>query len=92
MLGKLFYHINNNFGKFLFKNPNTLYYNLFNKLHLNLIANKNFESEEIKQYINKGFFKPKINSIDFCKNISSEINKQPINSEKIFIYFKLMIV
>lgn len=89
MLGKFFYYINNNFGKFLFKNPNTLYYNLFNKLHLSLIANKFFENEEIKQYIDKGFFKPKINSIDFCKNISSEINKQPVNSEKNFYTFQI---
>ena len=81
MIGKILYSINNNFGKYLFKNPNTLYYNLFNKLHQNFIANKNFETENIKKYFEKGFFKTKINSINFCKYIASEIEKQPINSK-----------
>ena len=59
MLGKLLYYVNSNFGKYLFKNPNTLYYNFFNKLHLNLIANKHSENEEINQYLQKGFFQDK---------------------------------
>ena len=89
MLGKLFYYVNSNFGKYLFKNPNTLYYNFFNKLHLNLIANKHSENEEIKQYLQKGFFKTKINSKEFCEYISSEIEKQPVNSKNSFYNFEI---
>jgi len=67
MIGKLLYYINGNLGKYIFKNPNTLYYNLFNKLHRVLIANKELESEEINQYLKNGFFKTKINSVDFLQ-------------------------
>ena len=75
MIGKLLYYINGNLGKYIFKNPNTLYYNLFNKLHRVLIANKELESEEIKQYLKNGFFKTKINSVDFCKYVSAAMQK-----------------
>ena len=75
MIGKLLYYINGNLGKYIFKNPNTLYYNLFNKLHRVLIANKELESEEINQYLKNGFFKTKINSVDFCKYVSAAMQK-----------------
>ena len=43
-------------GLYFFGNPNTLYNNLFNKLHLKLIANKETDNEDILQFIKKGFF------------------------------------
>ena len=89
MLGKILYYINGNLGKYIFKNPNTLYYNLFNKLHLKLIANKDLENEDIKEYLKKGFFKTKINSVEFCKYISSEIKKQPVDPKNCFYNFKI---
>tara|TARA_B100000886_G_scaffold337145_1_gene297281 strand:- start:2756 stop:3655 length:900 start_codon:yes stop_codon:yes gene_type:complete len=89
MLGKFFYYVNANLGKYIFKNPNTLYYNFFNKLHLNLIAKKDTANEDIVQYLKKGFFKTKINSTELCKYISSEIEKQPVNSENRFYNFKI---
>ena len=89
MLGKLLYYINDNLGKYIFKNPNTLYYNLFNKLHRVLIANKELESEEIKQYLKDGFFKTKSNSVDFCKYVSAEIKKQSVNLDKSFYKFEI---
>ena len=89
MFGNFFYYINANLGKFFFKNPNTLYYNLFNKLHQNFIAKKYFENEEIKQYIQKGFFKTKINSKKFCRYIASEIKKQSVSSKDYSYKFKI---
>lgn len=66
-------------GLYFFGNPNTLYNNLFNKLHLKLIANKETDNEDILQFLKKGFFKTKINSSSLCKYISNEINKQSVN-------------
>ena len=79
MIGKLLQHINNNLGLYFFGNPNTLYYNLFNKLHLMLIANKETDNEGIRQFLKKGFFKTKINSSSLCEYISTEIRKQSVN-------------
>ena len=79
MIGKLLQHINNNLGLYFFGNPNTLYYNLFNKLHLKLIANKEIDNEDIHQFLKKGFFKTKINSSSLCEYISTEIRKQSVN-------------
>lgn len=89
MIGKLLYIINTNFGKYLFNNPNTLYHNIFNKLHLNFIADKKFNDEEIKQYLKKGFFKTNINSTNLSKDISSEIQKQSIDTSKSSVSFKI---
>lgn len=89
MLGKLLYFININFGKYFFKNPNTLYHNIFNKLHLNLIANKKLYDEEIKQYVKKGFFKTNINSFNFSRDISLEIKKQTIDKNKSSVSFQI---
>ena len=38
-------------GLYFFGNPNTLYNNLFNKLHLKLIANKETDNEDILQFL-----------------------------------------
>jgi thiol-disulfide isomerase/thioredoxin len=66
-------------GLYFFGIPNTLYNNLFNKLHLKFIANKETDNEDIRQFLKKGFFKTKINSSSLCEYISTEIKKQSVN-------------
>ena len=74
-----FYKKHLGLGLYFFKNSNTLYHNLFNKLHLKLIANKETDNEDIRQFLKKGFFKTKINSSSLCEYISTEIKKQSAN-------------
>jgi len=44
-----------------------------------LIANKETDNEDIRQFLKKGFFKTKINSSSLCEYISTEIKKQSVN-------------
>ena len=62
MASKFLDNFNKNFGKLFFGNPNTLYYNIFNKYHKSLIAKKNGIGNEITEFINKGFFKTNVDS------------------------------
>ena len=90
MLGKIFHSINTNLGQILFNNPNTLYYNIFNNLHLSLIANKNIKDNEYMQkYLQDGFFKTNINSSEFCHQINSKIAKQFVDSNTSFHRFHI---
>jgi len=78
MIGKYLEKINKTFGRILFNSPSLLYYYIFNKAHQTFIANKKMMSYNIKNYHKEGFFKTNIDSSNFCKFISSKINKQRI--------------
>lgn len=89
MINKFFNYVNKNFGRYLFNCPNRLYYNIFNKLHLNFIARKRIEDKNIKEYLEKGFFKTRIKSVELCKFISSELQKQKIQPENFRFVFRI---
>ena len=90
MIGKILYSINANLGKIFFNNPNTLYYNIFNNLHLSLIANKNIKDNEMMQkYFQDGFFKTNINSTEFCHQINSKIANQSVETSISFHRFQI---
>ncbi len=88
MLGKVFFKINQNFGRYIFKNPNNFYNNIFNFSHKILISNKTNNSD-IQKFLNQGFFKTKINSLDFCEKINAELNLQNPNDEKGYFHFEI---
>ena len=71
--------INKNLGITLFKNPNTLNYNLFNFFFKKNLVN--FNDNKIKKYHELGFLKPNINSLKLSKYLSNKINN--INIKKI---------
>ena len=55
----IYQKINKNFGVKIFKNPNTLNYNLFNFFQKNIVdGNEKF----LSSYHNLGYFKPHIDS------------------------------
>ena len=60
MLGKLFFYLNQNLGRVFFGNPNSLYYNIFNKYHENLISKKDGFDMEFKKYVDDGFFRTNV--------------------------------
>lgn len=89
MASKFLDNFNKNFGKLFFGNPNTLYYNIFNKYHKSLIAKKNGIGNEITEFINKGFFKTNVDSSEFCMKISDCIKRQIINNQKGYFKFEI---
>ena len=89
MIIKTLEKINKNSGILFFNNPNTLYYNIFNKLHKYFIANEKIVDTELKDYIDNGYIKTKINSTDLCNKINTEIKKQKIEKDKYFHDFEI---
>ncbi len=89
MVGELLHNFNKKFGKFFFGNPNTLYYNIFNKYHKSLIAKKNGIGNEISEFINKGFFKTDIDSSEFCMKVSNCLKRQNIDNKKGYFQFEV---
>lgn len=89
MIRKTLFQINKHFGKFFFGNPNSLYYNIFNKMHFHFIANKNHNESIINEYVKKGFVKTNINSKALCEYISSEIKKQSPDPNQSFYNFTI---
>ena len=57
MIGKILFNINQNFGRYFFKNPNN-FYNIFNISHRFLIS-RNTDNPDIKKFLNHGFLKQK---------------------------------
>ena len=70
--------INKSFGVKIFKNPNSLNYNLFNFFKKNIADNN---EELISSYHNLGYFKPNVDSKELANFISNKI-KEP-NAKKI---------
>lgn len=87
MLGNLLFKINQNFGRIIFKNPNMLYYNLFNFFHKKLIANDN-DNYFIKEFLNTGYLKTNVNSSNFCAQLKKELDLQTPNDEKGYYHFE----
>ena len=84
-------YINKNFSVFFFKNPNALYYNIFNLLHKKLIAKGNNIDFEIKDFILKGYFKTNINSLHLSNLICEEIKKESVDENKPYHDFDINI-
>ena len=79
----LFENINKKFGLKLFKNPNTLNYNLFNMLFKLNDANFN-QDIDLTNYHKTGFLKTSIDSFSLASFLSEEIKKQkPEFKEKV---------
>jgi hypothetical protein len=64
--------INKSFGVKLFKNPNTLNYNLFNFFLKKYVINKNVDI--LKSYHNLGYIKPNVDSVEIAKYLSKKIS------------------
>ncbi len=89
MLGKLFFYLNQNLGRVFFGNPNSLYYNIFNKYHENLISKKDGFDMEFKKYVNDGFFRTNVNSLELCNEINEKLNVQSIDYNKKQFQFEI---
>tara|TARA_A100001011_G_C14294473_1_gene837790 strand:+ start:1122 stop:2027 length:906 start_codon:yes stop_codon:yes gene_type:complete len=97
----ILYKINKYSGTYLFNEPNTLTYSLFNFLYNKFIINLDGADEEIKYFHENGYFKPKINfknevyqlnnviEIDNVDNNQSQF-KFSLNSNSIQIIKKLL--
>ena len=64
--------INKSLGVKLFKNPNTLNYNLFNFFLKKYVINKNVDI--LKSYHNLGYIKPNVDSVEIAKYLSKKIS------------------
>lgn len=82
MIGKILEYLNKNLGKVFFGNPNSFNYNLFNKYHKSLIAKKEISDRYVNKFINDGYFKTNINSVEICKKLNEHIFKQKIELKK----------
>ena len=69
----IFQKINKNFGVKIFKNPNTLNYNLFNFFFKKNIVDDN--EKFLSSYHNLGYFKPHIDSKELANFLSSKIQE-----------------
>lgn len=74
-------NINKSFGVKLFKNPNTLNYNLFNFFYKKFIADKNNEDQLIA-YHNLGYIKPNIDSKNLAIFLSNKIKSNNVKKIK----------
>ncbi len=88
MLGKVLFKINQNFGRIFFNNPNNLYNNIFNLSHKILISKKTTNTH-VQKFLSHGFFKPEINSNDFCEKINAELNLQKTEDENGYFHFEI---
>lgn len=88
MFGKILFKINLNFGRYIFRNPNSLYYNIFNLCH-RLLISKKINNQNIKEFLNIGYSKIKINSDHFCDKINDELKLQSPNDEKGYFHFEI---
>ena len=66
-------YLNKNLGLFLFKNPNTFNYILFNKFYSLFILKKKFAIGEILEFHKKGFIKTKYESQELVKFVNEKI-------------------
>ena len=68
-------NINKNYGLKIFKNPNTLNYNLFNLFFkINIASYKN--DEDIMNYHKLGYLKTNIDSTSLANFLSEKINEK----------------
>ena len=88
MFGKILFKINLNFGRYIFRNPNNLYNNIFNFCHRILISKKT-NNQNIKEFLNNGYSKIKINSDHFCDKVNDELKLQSPNDEKGYFHFEI---
>ena len=88
MFGKILFKINLNFGRYIFRNPNNLYNNIFNLCHRILISKKT-NNQNIKEFLNNGYSKIKINSDHFCDKVNDELKLQSPNDEKGYFHFEI---
>ncbi len=88
MFGKILFKINLNFGRYIFRNPNNLYNNIFNLCHRILISKKT-NNKNIKEFLNNGYSKIKINSDHFCDKVNDELKLQSPNDEKGYFHFEI---
>ena len=82
-------NLNIELKKYFTKKKERIYYNIFNKLHFKFIANKNTNNEQIKKFLDKGFFKTNINSKNFATYISNQIKNQFIRPDNFSFYFNI---
>lgn len=86
---KILENINENFGKYLFNNSNSLNNNIFNYLYKKNIINKEMD-ENIKKFHTEGYFKPSVDSFELSDYLSKEIEKQnPKLNDKRHVYFTI---
>ena len=79
----ILYNINKNFGIKLFKNPNTLNYNIFNYFFKKKISNQ-INDDLIKSYHESGFIKPKIKLSSLAFYIKEKLEKNLLKKQKNF--------
>ncbi len=89
MFGKLFFYLNQNLGKVFFGNPNSLYYNIFSKYHQNLISKKDRSDDQVKKYVNDGYFRTNVNSYELCNDIAKSLYKQKIDYNRAQFQFEI---
>lgn len=80
--------MNQNFGRYIFKNSNNLYNNIFNLSHKILISKKTNNPYIIK-FLKHGFFKLNVNSLDFSIKLSNELKLQQPNDNKGYFHFEI---